>query len=47
MCCAITTRVNNIGEKVCCKYRDTEIGMPVFVDDISTVGDAEEIRKGI
>ena len=43
MCCATTARVNDIGEKVCCTYGDTEIGMPVFMDDISA--DAEEIRK--
>ena len=47
MCCAATARVNDIGEKVCFKYGDTETGMPVFMDDISAVGDAEEIRKGI
>ena len=47
MCCARTARVNDIGEKVCCKQGDTEIGMPVFMDDISAVGDAEEIKKGI
>ena len=34
MCCATTVRVNDIGEKVCCKHGDTEIGMPVFMDDI-------------
>ena len=47
MCCVTTARVNDIGKKVCCKYGDTEIGIPVFMDDISAVGDAEEIRKGI
>ena len=47
MCCAATARMNDIGQKVCCKYGDTEIGMPVFIDNISAVGDAEEIRKGI
>ena len=47
MCCATTFRMNDIGEKVCCKYGDTEIGIPVFMDDISAVADAEEIRKGI
>ena len=45
MCYTQTARVNDIGEKVCCKYG--EIGMPVFMNDISAVGDAEEIRKGI
>ena len=46
MCCAVTASVNDIGEKVCCKYGDTGIGMQVFLDDISAVGDAEEVRKG-
>ena len=46
MCCAAKARVNDIGEKVFCKDGDTEIGMPVFMDDISAVGDAEEVRKG-
>ena len=47
MCCATTARVNDIGKKVCCKHGDTEIGMPIFMDGISVLGDAEEIRKGI
>ena len=47
MCCATTARVDDIGEKVCCKYGQTGIRMPVFMDDISAVGGAEEIRKGI
>ena len=47
MCCATTARVNDIGQKVRCKYEDTGIGMPVYMDDISTAGGAEEIRKGI
>ena len=47
MCCATTARVNDIGEKVCCKYGDTEIGMPISMDDISALGDAEEIKKGV
>ena len=34
MCCASTARVNEIGEKVICKYGSIEIGMPVFMDDI-------------
>ena len=44
---AATARVSDIGEKVCCKCGDTEMGMPAFMDDISAVGDAEEVRKGI
>ena len=47
MCCATTAKVNTIGEKVTHKYRNIEIGMPVYMDDISAVGEAEEIRKGI
>ena len=47
MCCATTARVDDIGEKVCCKYGHTEMRMPVFMDNISAVGDAEEIRKRI
>ena len=39
--------MNDIGEKVRCKYGDIEIGMPVFMDDILVVGDEEEIRKAI
>ena len=47
MCCASTARVNEIGEKVICKYGNIEIGMPVFMDDTATIGDADTIRKGI
>ena len=39
--------VNHIGEKASCKYRDTYTEIPVFMDDISAIGDAEEIRKGM
>ena len=28
LCCVITARVNDIGEKLCCKYKDADIGMP-------------------
>ena len=38
MCCASTARVNEIGEKVICKYGNIEIGMPVFMDDIAAIG---------
>ena len=46
MCCASTVRVNEVGEKVICKYGDIEIGMPVFMDDIAAIGDPDTIRKG-
>ena len=47
MFCASTARVNEIGEKVICKYGNTEIGVPIFMDDISAIGDADTIRRGI
>ena len=47
MCCGETSRVNNIGEEVKYRYGKTNIGMPVFLDDIATAGKAEQIRKGI
>ena len=47
VCCASTARVNEIGEKVIYKYGNIEIGMPVFMDDIAAIGDADTIGKGI
>ena len=47
MCCASTARVNEIGEKVICKYGNIEIGVPVFMDNIAAIRDAHTIRKGI
>ena len=47
MCCASKARVNEIDEKVICKFGNIKIGMPVFMDDIAAIGDAGTIRKGI
>ena len=47
MCCASTAEVNEIDEKVICKYGNIEIGMPFFMDDIPAIGDADTKRKGI
>ena len=47
MCCASTAKVNEIDEKVICKYGNTETGMPIFMDDIAAIGDADTIRKRI
>ena len=47
MCCTSTARVNEIDEKVICKFGNIEIGMPVFMDEIAAIGDAGTIRKGI
>ena len=47
-CCAETDRVNEITERVAVMYGpELEIGMPVFMDDIMAVGEAENIRTGI
>ena len=46
MCCAETSTFNSIGE-VKYSYGKIIIGMPVFMDDITTAGKAEHIRKGI
>ena len=47
MCCASTSRVNEIQEAVKYQYGKVEIGMPVFMDDIAAVRTADNIRKGI
>ena len=47
MCCASIARVNEIGEKVICKYGNIEIGMPVFMDDIAPIGDADAKGKAV
>ena len=47
MCCASTSRVNEIQEVVKYQYGKVEIGMPVFMDDIAAIGIADNIRKGI
>lgn len=46
LCCASTARGNEIGEKAICKYGTIEIGMPVFMDDIESIGNVDAIRKG-
>ena len=47
MCYASTARVNEIGEKVICKYGNIEIGIPVFMDDIAAIRGADTIIKRI
>ena len=47
MCCASTVRVDKIGEKAIFKYGNIEIIMPVFMNNIAAIGDADAIRKGI
>ena len=47
MCCAATSRVNNIGETSQYSYGKADIQMSVCMDDISAAGGIAEIRKGI
>ena len=47
MCCATTSKVNNIGEIVQYSYGKVDIGMSVYMDDIAAAGGIAEIRKGI
>ena len=47
MCCEEASTVNSIEEEVKYRYGKTNIGMPVFMDDIATEGKAEHVRKGM
>ena len=47
MCCAETSTVNSIGEKVKYRYCKINIGMSVFMDNIATTGKTEHVRQGI
>ena len=47
MCCAVTAKVNDIGEKVDYKYREIKIGISIYMDGISIAGGPEEVKKGI
>ena len=45
--CTTTSKVSDISEKVEVKYGEILIGMPIFMDDIATIGGTEDRRKGI
>ena len=45
MNCATTAKINVAEEKTDYKYCEIEIGMSVYMDDISIVGEPEEINK--
>ena len=47
MCCATTSKVNNIGEIVQYSYGKVDIGMSVYMDDIAAAGGIAENIKGI
>ena len=42
-----TTRSPGISEQVEVKYGEILIGMPIFTDNITAIGGAEDITKGI
>ena len=45
MCCATTSRVNDIGKTVQYSYRKVDIGMSVYMDDTAAAGGIAEIGK--
>ena len=45
MCCTTTAEVNDIREKVDYKYGEIEIGISIYMDDISVAGGPEEIKN--
>ena len=47
MCCVTTAKVNDVREKVDYKYGEIEIGMSIYMDDISVSGGPEKVKKGI
>ena len=47
LCCASTSRVNQIQEAVKYQYGKVQIVISVFMDDIAAVETADNIRKGI
>ena len=46
MNCATTVKINVAEEKVDYKYCEIEIGMSIYMDDISLAGEPEEVNKG-
>ena len=47
MCCASTSRVNEIQEAAKYQNGKVKIGMPVFMDGIAAAGGGDNIRKGM
>ena len=47
LCCVTTDQINNIGESQERNLGCEIIGILVFVDDVMSAGDAEDVRKGI
>ena len=48
ICCAEVDQINKVNEIVAVPYGpEVMIGMPEYVDDVSTVGEGQDIRNGI
>ena len=47
MSCATTVKVSAVREKVNYKFREIEIGISIYMDDISVAGGPDEVRKRI
>ena len=45
MSCVTTAKVNDVGERVYYKYGDIEIGMLIYMGDISVAGGPKEVKK--
>ena len=45
MCCATTAKVNDVRERVEYKYEEIEIGISIYMDNISVAGGPEKVKK--
>ena len=47
ICCAETSQVNNGEESVKYQYEQVDVGVPVFMDDIMSAGDHDDVSKAV
>ena len=47
MSCVTTVKVNAVREKINYKFREIEIGISIYMDNISVAGGPDEVRKRI
>ena len=47
MCCTTTAKANDVGENINYKYGEIEVGMSIYMDNISVARGSEEVKKGI
>ena len=45
MCCEKTAKVNDVGNRADYKYGEIEIGISIYMDDISVARGPEEVKK--